>query len=760
VKLKLSRSGALAHSIAAITAINSVGAFGAEAVEEIVVMAQRRAESIQEVPLAVSAFTGEFVRDTHLDDIKDLIKFTPGITGNSHDSFIDTLSIRGIITNDFGVGGDPSVGVFKNNLYQGRNGVVVTTLYDVERAELLRGPQGFLFGRNSIGGAISVFTKRPEFSSTDGYASVDVGERGHFVAEGAVTIPVADNFGFRVAGFHSQEDGYVNNVFNPQQDDLIEHDNSGGRVSARFQEETLEVNLMVEYEQRRQSGSMYRATEKGETWDAWLVLDPNIGMPRDNRDISSNMGLGEEDDSNIWTLGLQVDWDLGFATLSSQTGYKDHEYDYAEDFDAMPIAVNDYAQNQEGNYFEQELRLVSQGSDALSWYAGVSYYREEIDVLFSQHADEDVMCAFYYEGATCATEFPGFTYSPVGLLERNRDKGTYEGWATYVDLTYDLNDRVDASLGVRYTYDEKRFKLNALPVESELGPFWALGFTTDGYLSDSKDWDEFTPRLIVRYRPDDDWMLFGSVTRGYKSGGFGSFAITPEDIPFGSVGVTQAEAQPDTFEPETVWSYEIGTKGEIYDGRVRVAGNVYYYTYEDLQVNVPGTGGGIVVDNVGNVDGWGVEGTLEWIVTDNVDLYLASAYADSEATNAQALCDGSNACDGQPLPQVPEYSGSAVVNLHVPARDGDVVFSAELYGQTRTYGGLEQLSEGVNDAYADLTLRGGYRATAGWSVIAYVENVTDSVYYDGVADGGDILPAHYFGPSRPRTVGLQMSWDF
>ena len=232
-------------------------------------MAQRRAESIQEVPLAVSAFTGTFVRDTHLDDIKDLVKFTPGITGDSKDSFIDTLSIRGIITNDFGVGGDPSVGIFKNNIYQGRNGEVVTTLYDVERAELLRGPQGFLFGRNSIGGAISVFTKRPEFTGNDGYVSLDLGERGHGILEGGINLPVSENFAFRVAGFHSQEDGYVNNPFKPTQNNLIAHDNSGGRISTRYQQDTIDVNFMVEYEHREQSGSMYRATEKGETWDTW-----------------------------------------------------------------------------------------------------------------------------------------------------------------------------------------------------------------------------------------------------------------------------------------------------------------------------------------------------------------------------------------------------------------------------------------------------------------------------------------------------------
>ncbi len=119
-----------------------------------------------------------------------------------------------------------------------------------------------------------------------------------------------------------------------------------------------------------------------------------------------------------------------------------------------------------------------------------------------------------------------------------------------------------------------------------------------------------------------------------------------------------------------------------------------------------------------------------------------------------------SACDGKPLPQVPKYSGSAVINAHFPAHDGDVVFSAELYGQSRTYGGLLQLNEAVNNAYVDLTLRGGYRAEAGWSAIVYVENVTDQVSYDGVAEGGATLPAHYFGPSRPRTVGMQVSWDF
>ena len=605
-----------------------------------------------------------------------------------------------------------------------------------------------------------MFTKRPEFTGNDGYVSLDVGERGHGLLEGGINLPVSENLAFRVAGFHSQEDGYVNNPFKPTQNNLIAHDNSGGRISTRYQQDTIDVNFMVEYEHREQSGSMYRATEKGEAWDTWLALVPGIEMPKDNRNISSNMGLGEEDNANIWSYDLQIDWDLGFATLTSQTGFKDHEYVYAEDFDAMSVAVNDYAQNQKGRYFEQELRLVSQGSDALSWYAGVSYYQEEIDALFTQHAAEDAMCLFYYSGQTCAQAFPGFTYSPIGLLEANRDKGEYEGWAAYVDLSYAFNDLFDASLGVRYTFDKKQFKLNALPVESELGPFWAMGFTTDGYLHDTKDFDEFTPRAIVRYHPTSDWMVFASVTRGYKSGGFGSFAITP-DQPFGTVDVTQGDASPDTFDPETVWSYEIGTKGEVYRRprqacRQRVLLHVRRPAGERARHRrrhrrrQRRQGGWLGRRKHARVDRHGQHRSVS----------RRRLWQTPKRRKPKRYAIGDSACDGKPLPQVPKYSGSAVVNVHFPARDGDIVFTTELYGQSRTYGGLLQLNEAVNDAYVDLTLRGGFRATSGWSAIAYVENVTDEVSYDGVAEGGDILPAHFFGPSRPRTVGLQVSWDF
>lgn len=152
----------------------------------IYVTATKREESIMEVPLAITAITGDFARQVNLNDVKDIILWTPGITGNSQDSFIDAVSVRGILTNDFGVGGDPSVGFFKNNLYQGRNGNAVSSMFDIERAEALRGPQGFLFGRNAVGGAISIHTVRPNLGSGGGYFDIDIGERGHPCVRGRI----------------------------------------------------------------------------------------------------------------------------------------------------------------------------------------------------------------------------------------------------------------------------------------------------------------------------------------------------------------------------------------------------------------------------------------------------------------------------------------------------------------------------------------------------------------------------------------------
>ena len=735
--------------------------------DEIIVSAQKRDESISDVPLAISAFSGDFVRETNLDDIKDIIKFTPGVSGNSFDSFIDFVNIRGIRTNDFGVGGDPSIPFFKNGLYQGRNGAVVTSNYDVERAEVLRGPQGFLFGRNAIGGAISVHTTKPKLGEFGGFAELEVGERSLLTGEAALNLPLSENFAVRLAGYATHERGYVDNFARPGIAPQNEPEKYAGRFSALYSKDNVEALFTAEYENRHQSGTLYRATEAGDQWDTLVGLF-GVSLRGDGRDIDSDQGLGEADDAQVASFGLQIDVDLGGATFTSLTGYKDHSFIYAEDFDGTPLRINDYAQDQTGEYFEQELRIVSDDEGPLSWYVGASFYDENIDVLFSQGADEDVMCAYYlsyYGFNDCASYFAyygyAFTPSPEGLLERNQVRGRYHGWAGYVDLNYKLTDKFDVGVGVRYARDTKNFGINALPVSSELGPFFALGFTTTDFLTDKQSWDAFTPRFIARYHANDEWMFFASATRGFKAGGFGSFSIIPDTIAFSGAGdLSPGDAFPDPFDAEKAWSYEAGAKGVLAGGRVRVDGNVYYYRYKDLQQTIVGSGGGIIVENIGRVKGWGVEGSIDADLNDYFGIQLSGAYTGTDATEVQALCDDTDLCEGNSLQQVPEFSGAAILRAEYPLGPGRLRSTAELVAQTKTYGGPAHLAEAVNPGYHDLSLRFGYVADGGWSVIGYVENVTDELYYTGSEEPGGIIPAHFIGPSRPRTFGVRMTYDF
>ena len=302
--------------------------------------------------------------------------------------------------------------------------------------------------------------------------SLDVGERGHVDVEGAVNLPVNDSLAFRVAGFHSEEDGYFRQQSQAaSRTALIAHDNTGGRISDALSERRARRELHGRNTNTASSRDRCIAPRrKGRPWDEWLAIYPDDRHAEGQPQHRSNQGLGEEDNSNIWSYGLQVDYDLGFATLTSQTGYKDHEYVYAEDFDAMPIAVNDYAQNQKGTYFEQEFRLVSQSTDAFSWYAGVSYYKEKIDVMFSQHADEDAMCNLLPLARRACDVLPRLHLFAGRPARTQPNQGQLRRLGVVRGPQLRLQRQARRSLGVRYTYDEKHFKIDALPVESELGP--------------------------------------------------------------------------------------------------------------------------------------------------------------------------------------------------------------------------------------------------------------------------------------------------
>ena len=768
--------------------LGATGFAHAQALEEVTVTATKREENVMDVPLAITALSGDFIADANLNDVKDLISFTPGVTGNSQDSYIDAVSVRGVRTQDFGVGGDPSTAFFKNDLYEGRNGSAVTSLYDIERAEILRGPQGFLFGRNSIGGAFSVYTSKAAIGTWGGYADLDVGERGRAVFEGAINVPMGDRFAMRLAGYSSQEDGFARNVYSGR--DEIEHDKWALRWSTTYQTDRLDIKTHVEYEDRRQSGSMYRAIDEGEIWetfDRYIVDDTTLSGT--DQEIDSDISQGEQDDGEILTLGLFVNYDLGFATLTSNTGFKDHDFYYKEDYDGTPLNVNNFQFQQKGEYFQQELRLTSNGDGPLSWYAGVSYYEEDLDAQFSNIGSEDLMCQYYlnpyaeYYGyefySTCeeAYYYYGFYPSSDGnLTEVGKIRGKYSGWATYVNFGYEVSDRLNVEAGIRYTEDKKKFGTYVIEPESWLGPYFTYGFATAEYITDTKKWDDTTFRGLLTYALSDDTMLYASYTQGFKSGGFGSFWIEDAagNVPAYETDITQEDGYlPGTFEPETVDSYEVGLKSSYLDGRGNFDITLFMYDYKDMQVityvnvdfdndEVPDAFAARVL-NVGETDGIGVEATTTIALSNNLMLYLAASYLDTEATGLEEICglEDPLGCEGRPLFWAPEWTAAAKLDGNFPISGGAITGSFEVFYESKRGGGWENYPEGYIDAYTIANLRVGYQSDNDWYIQAYAENLFDEFTWDGYNANGGILPSHFFGPMRPLTLGVRMgmSWN-
>ncbi|MEO0437575.1 MAG: TonB-dependent receptor [Pseudomonadota bacterium] len=765
--------------------------------EEVVVTATKRAESVLDVSVSMTAMTGAETRLLNLNDIKDLIQFTPGISGNSKDSFLDTIAVRGIRTNLFGNGAEPSIGFYVNGMYQGRTGAAVSGLFDVERTEVLRGPQGFLFARGAVTGAFNVITEKANTEATEGYAELDVGERGVFVFEGAVNLPINDNFAVRIAGFHTEEDGYVENLFGGP--DLIAHDNDSLRVSFNYNTEKFNGDLILQYDDRQQEGSIYRVTGQGPNFTSGKSLLLSGGTPwnvGDSRNVNINNEVGDRDEAEVFSLGLIMDYDLGFATLSSITHYKDHDYEYGEDFDGLPITLFEYEQFQSGEYFETELRLTSQGDGPLSWYAGASYYNEDIDTTFGNIQSEDVYCDLYlnyylYAGQTyrgCSAyyeDYLGYEFTPStnGLInDYNETIGSYEGYSAYVEVGYAFNEQFDVAVGVRYFDDERDYsneRLADLGGSQFSGGVQGVLPTPDGALSDSQSWSDTTFRIVANWRPSDNSLLFASVATGYKPGGYDTYGF--ENIATGQASDGEAllgRDRPADFDEETVTSYEIGYKGTLLDGRVQLSWTGFLYEYKDLQSfftqpNPNGPGFQTVAGNVGVLDGWGSEIEFYAALSENVTLRVGGSWLDSEANNVQAFCGAAvdlggteDDCEGESLPLAPEYTAFAVLNGSFPiGNQGGEIFGNIAWSWEDDIRGdwiPPRLSEQNISTIDQTDIVVGYQQD-NWIISGYVENVFDNTWSDGTfGEGfdGSPYPQYVFGPARPRTAGVRASYSF
>ena len=722
--------------------------------EEVLVTAQKRSQSLMDVPLSISAFSGSKLRDIGALDVKDIITRTPGLAGFSKDSFVDSISVRGISTNDFGVGGDPSIAIFQNGVYSGRSGEALSALYDVERVEVLRGPQGLLFGRTATSGAIHVITnKAVTGDALSGEIGLGGGEDGQLRGDIALNVPVNENLAFRFAGYHSEDDGYVKNLEGG--DDLISHDTDAFRFSTAFTHDRLSVDFVVDYEDRDMSSTIYSGLDdRGE---------PFTG---DYTEVATDIPDGGYDKSEVTNVSMAINYDLTSMNLVSITGYRTHDFDYREDTDGTAVAFLEYIQNQDGDYFSQEFRLVSAWEGPWQWFVGASGFSESIDADFSVTSDEEVICELFI-GFSCGAIVPGFQPNPNGLVEMGTGDGDNWGASVFGDVSYAFNEQWRISVGARYSYDEKDFDMSSAPLESELtdavGRLGVLySFTTLETVKSSEDWDYLNPRVLLEFTPNEDWLLYGSVTNGSKPGAFDSYNVD-DVIPAFPSPVAAPGTDVQSVDEEDVWSYEIGARGEFLDGRGTIAMSAFYYDYTDLQLQIF-EGTRFVSKNVGEAEGSGVELELAYSANEYVRMSAGASYLDTEVDDVDLdVCSTTNggSCNGNNLVGSPEYTASADLRLSYPIGDSEIYFVSEVIYSDSFYSELENTAISEIDSWTEWNFRFGANVGENITVSLFVDNAFDEDHFDGVLDlTADFGYAIGFGPARQQTWGADVRYRF
>ncbi len=686
-------------------------------VEEIIVSAQKRDESIQEVPIAISAFTGDALRNTGITNSQALVKAVPGVSGSISSNYM-FITVRGINAGTYTAASEPALGLYTDGIYRGRHGAAVGTYYDLERVEVLKGPQGLLFGRNASSGAIHVITAPPDLDETGAFFSLGAGERGRQALEGMVNVPLGDRWGLRAAVLQKEEDGYIRNLTTGE--DHLWYEVSAGRLSLRHEPDWGDATLRAAYEDREQSGAIY------------LPIMPD-GSLQWGDELTSNTTTGDYDRVQTAETSLTVNIDLpGSMALRSLTGYYANKFDYQEDWDGTPIDLGNWISQQESEYFSQEF-VLSGDRDRLSWFTGVSFYNE--DVFYDlHHLTGDVGWLF------------GLPF-PLMFDERAYIDGDYQGWAVYGETRWQLTDALDLSVGGRYTSDERDGEVEFL------GGGFVVGVYTPSPVSGGESWNDFSPRVALRYFVRDNLMLYGTASRGFKAGGLETTRLSEPADPLTLLAPPTAGVA--TYGAEEVWAYEVGAKGSLLDDRLRVAAAAFTYDYQDRQVDVfDPTDGFAAVVNVGEVEGSGLEVELLWVPNRHFDVHLALGYLDVESRGIPAaVCTG---CDGHRPPNSPEHTASGALNVHYPFAGGEWLGSVEFFWQSESHSNLNNHPLGLIDSSGTVNLQVGWEDER-WRVVAYVENVADEV----------ALQLRIFDPAtfqlgvnatRPRTAGVNVSY--
>lgn len=704
-------------------------------VDEIVVTALKRSQTLTSVPASISALDADALADRGISTVNDIQQQTPSV---SFGTALGTtqVSIRGVGLTIATGAGEPGVAVHLDGFYEARPALSGLAQFDLERVEVLRGPQGTLYGRNATGGAINFISKAPT-QTFEARAAVGYAEYDEFHVEGVVSGPLSDRVRGRLgATFTERDQGFIENVA-PGQDDLDKTRTAGvrGRLEVDLSEDAV-LDLQLTY--LRSDGSTIYLTPTQPLDPATVAFNPALATALvetspDKTAISTPRGK-----RTAIAPVATLNWELGELDFKSITGFSKIESESVSDSDGTSAEMGYLPQAYDSQLFTQEFGLTGT-TGKLDWIVGAYYLNERYE------AYQDVV---FPNGFTAAFPIPGVGIIPIPvygagerLLQHWSEKR--ESYAAFADGTYRITDSFSLFAGARYSKD--KFRLT-----QTVGTL-LTGLACDN-LTNEETFSSFTPRVGAQYTPSFGGNLYGSVSRGYKSGG----------LNFGTCN--------DPYDPEKVTAYEIGYKGRLAGNTVTYGIAAFYYDYEDLQVYQlrPITaGGGSYIDNAPKATIQGIEGDLTWRPTANLEFNAGLSFLDAtydEYVNADSSILGSAPEDlsGNRIPKSPEFTGNIGAQYTTDMIDGVGRFTvrAEAYHSAEQYYTEFNKPQDGQDAYTV------YNAFVKWddpsdrySVRLYGRNLGDERYFNFVTAtplSGTTLVTY----APPRQIGVELAVSF
>ena len=733
--------------------------------DTIVVTAQKREETAQSVPISISAFSGESLEQGQLTTLTDLAQVTPGLAFNTFQPGQPEISIRGVGTKEDGAGASDSTLVMVDGVYVAARSASNVDIFDLERVEVLRGPQGTLFGKNSIGGVINYITRKPDDEFRVRVRQT-VGKYDQFDTAAMVNVPLTDNLFTKLSFSRRAFEGY-DRWIGPGQGDEIGGNNLFAWRAQALWEAADDLSVLVSLDGADEElGNINRQPvgSAGPLHDCGCASDPiAVDIALGGAD-SVRTYLGEEDNGgerNVFGAMVEINKDFTFATLTAMGAYRESEYYFSHDDTGLPPSPVVDLTGSNGNpndlllgdpsigftfdnsdivwedsqQFTGEIRLSSNSSGPLKWVVGAFGSIEEID----------------------RTEGVLFTAISDASLDPNYAAATmlFEGSAVaaFAQATYDLTDRLSLTAGGRFSYEEKEIvAFNEMPASPSL----QLVLSAFPPAMGEDDWDNFSWKAAIDYEVFDDVLIYGTVATGFKSGGFTGAATT-------AAGATTP------FMPEEATNYEIGMKGDFLDSRLRVNLSGFYVDYKDLQVTrffqPPTSGAGeFITENAADAEIMGFEGEFTALLTDNIEVGGFYSYLDATFENFFGTPDisGSGDFTGNTLRQAPKHSGGGHVQYIHEFADGHGSLTANVNVKYQSVS-FTNVDNNPLDVIPEHTVGDAWLAWNSdndkWMVQAWVRNFTDEVYRTHVfTQRGNRIAFGTFAP--PRTYGLTLQFSY